>query len=488
MARVVNRPMSFKGNDLREGLISPRSSQAEGRAGTHRLHPLVWVIIGGALLRLVGWYGWGDWSPLINDDVRDYQQLATSLATTGKYADPNGNLISLRPPLYPAMVASVYAVFGIENNDVVRAIQAVLGLLTSVLVYRIGVVAYGERVGLWASAICSIYPSLLVYANLLLSETLFTFLLMGFTLLCAEAIRNNRLTLICSAGVVMALAALTRSIMLTFVPFLAILLLALWPGSASRRVVAMLIPIVAFALVIAPWAVRNTRLHKTLTFIDVMQGRNAMMGNYEYTPLERSWATISDVTGDQAWHRVLAKERAGEQHTQGQLDKLALRHGMRFVLHNPGLTLKRDAIKFFNFWQLEREFPAAARDGYFGPATTSKTLLLAAIFCGSYAATILTAIYGACCIQPSDGRIHWLLIVSILFPCAIHTLIFAHSRYHLPIIPLLAVYSAAALVNWRSLLSGIGTPRLAVATGLCALLVAGWVRELVFVDLELLLS
>jgi len=321
-----------------------------------------------------------------------------------------------------------------------------------------------------------------------LSETLFTFLLVGFTLLCAEAIRSNRLGLLLSAGVALGLAALTRSIMLTFVPFLAVFLLALWPGSTSRRVVATLLPIVAFALVIAPWAIRNTRLHKTLTFIDVMGGRNAMMGNYEYTPLERSWATISDVTGDRAWHRVLAKERAGKQQTQGQLDKLALRHGVRFVLQNPGLTLKRDAIKFFNFWQLEREFPAAARDGYFGPATTSKTLLLAVIFCGSYAATILTAMYGACCIQPLSGRIHWLLIVSILFPCAIHTLIFAHSRYHLPIMPLLAVYSAAALVHWRGLLSGSGTTRFAVATGLCALLVAGWVRELVFVDLKQFLS
>ena len=53
---------------------------------------------------------------------------------------------------------------------------------------------------------------------------------------------------------------------------------------------------------------------------------------------------------------------------QGQRDKAAMRRGFRFVFQNPLLTMKRDVVKFFNFWQLERIFIAGAARGYWGVA------------------------------------------------------------------------------------------------------------------------
>ena len=464
-------------------LHKPQPSPAKS---SRRVHPLVWILLAGALVRVGLWYAWGDWSPLINDDARDYQGLAVRLVTTGQYANERGHLSSLRPPLYPAMIAGIYHLFGITNDDAVRAIQAAAALLTVLLVYRVGVITYSRQVGLWAAALACFYPSLLGYANLLLSETFFTFFVVAVTWLPCEAIHRQRAAILIPLGIALGLGALTRSILLLFAPVLALFLLLSWRGGWGRRVVAAGLPLIVFAVVIAPWAVRNTRLQQTFTIIDVMGGRNAMMGNYEYTPMERSWATISDVPEERQWHRILHKDRKKNTPlTQGQVDKLALRHAIDFVRAHPGLTLQRDLVKFFNFWQLDRLLVAAATTGYFGTMTIPLQALLAAVVCGAYAVILLAAIFGACCYPPSDSRYHWFLIASILFPCAIHTLVFAHSRYHLPIVPLLSIYAAAAIVHFRELDRRRRTWGFRLAVTLCVVITLGWLRELVFVDFDL---
>lgn len=446
---------------------------------------MAWILLAGGVLRIVLWFAWAGWSPLLNADAEDYQGLATRLATTGTYTSASGQLISLRPPLYPAIVAATYNIAGIQNDAAVRAIQGCAGLVMVWFVYRLGLLVYSRRVALWAAGITCYYPALLAYANVLLSETWFTFFAIGFAWLVLEGVHRERVGWLVAAGVFLGLAALTRSIMLLFVPPLALYLLWAWPGSWSRRAAAAIVPVVVFALVITPWAIRNTRLQKTLAIIDVMGGRNAMMGNYEHTPTERSWATITDVTGERAWHQVLARESDGAaKGTQGQLDKRALNHAIRFVLANPVLTLKRDVVKFFNFWQLERTFVAAAQSGYFGDSKAA-VVVAAALTVGASAAVLLAAMFGICCVPPTDLRDHLFLVGSILFPCVIHSLIFAHERYRLPVMPLLILYAAAALFGWKEIWSRRRSAAFAVAVVLCLVLVAGWAREIAMVDLKL---
>src|SRR5581483_6835830 len=126
-----------------------------------------------------------------------------------------------------------------------------------------------------------------------------------------------------------------------------------------------------------------------------MGGRNFMMGNYRYTPLYRAWDAIS-IEGEQSWdHEVRAAYPPEQYATQGQVDKLALRQGLKFVRENPGLTLRRDLIKFFDFWGLERELIAGAGRGYWGHLGTPAIALLAAVVFGSYAAVMFLGIFGA---------------------------------------------------------------------------------------------
>ena len=450
------------------------------------------ILAVGLALRLVLLVGLGH-SPQLHSDEPDYNDLAVNLVEHGEFAFTSSvptSLVptSLRPPLYPAFVAGIYWLFGLENWPAVGAIQALLSLGTVWIVYRLGTVVYSTQVGLWAGALACFYPSLLGYNNLILSEVLFTFLLCSSLLALVRGLQNNSLATFAVSGVLLGLTALTRSVVWLFPTVLGLYLLAVVPGGLWRRVAAATLMCAAFAATIAPWAIRNSRLQETFVAIDVMGGRNLMMGNYEYTPLYRSWDAIS-VEGEHAWHQVLqSKGLLIDGGTQGTLDKIALRYGIAFMVAHPGLTMQRCLTKFVNFWQLERELIAGAKEGEFGIVSPITFLLLALLITASYAGAMFTGIFGAVLCPPQNLKIHGLFLMLIAFVCGLHTIVFGHSRYHLPLMPIVFIYSAAAMTHagliWRERRSG----RFVLASTLCLLLLASWGWELLWVDPQRYLS
>lgn len=445
---------------------------------------LIAIIVVGAALRfaLVAWF---HGRPLEVYDERDYERLATSLVETGRFAAESGTLISLRPPLYPGIMAAVYHVAGVGNHTALRVVQVLLSLATVLLVYQIVRDLYDERTALWAAGIASIYPSLVAATCFLLTETLFAFWLALFARCVQRFLTMPSLTKALSGGAVLALAALTRSIVWLFPPFLFLFLLATTRNvSILRRVGLAAASVVAFSIVLAPWAVRNSRLHETFVAVDVMGGRNFMMGNYEHTPLYRAWDAIS-ITGEKSWHHVLAAETPHYSGlTQGQIDKLALRRGLEFVAAHPGLTVQRCVIKFFNFWQLEREVVAGASRGYWGVSSQAVTLLLAGVIFTSYAVVLLSGILGLLLIPASDPKFSWFVLLLVAFICGVHTAVFGHSRYHLPLIPLIGIYSAATMANFRSIWAKRGSTMFRVAAAACLIFITSWVWEVVAIDLK----
>jgi 4-amino-4-deoxy-L-arabinose transferase-like glycosyltransferase len=467
-----------------EAAVPATAALGEGGGVRGGVHPLVWILLAGAALRLALWAWAGD-APLSIWDERDYNALAVGLAQRGEFAPRPGQPTSIRPPLYPAVVAAIYRLAGAEDHRAVRLLQAAASLGTILLVYRLGVGLYSRRVGTWAAGLYAFYPSLLGYNNLLLTEVLFTALLCAACGVLVGAFQRDSTARLLAGGVLLGLAALTRSVVWPFPAVFGLYLLATWGGTIWQRLLAILAFGLGFAAPIAPWAVRNTRLQETPTVIDVMGGRNFMMGNYAYTPMNRAWAAIG-IEGQRSWIGVLQAEHPREMPhlTQGQLDKLALRAAVRFVLEHPWLTLRRDAVKFFNFWGLERELIAGAARGYFGPVSAPVLVLLTLLIFGSYAAAMLAGIFGAAVRPPADRRAHGLLLLLIAFVCGLHTLAFGHSRYHLPLMPLVLVYAAAALVPARQIGASRGRWTFALACGLGGLLLAAWAAEVLIVDLD----
>lgn len=441
----------------------------------------MWILLLGAVLRLGLWLWFQD-RPIEVWDEKDYNTLAVGLVERGEFSLVPGQSMSPRPPLYPTAVAGVYLLCGVENYQAVRFLQACLSLLNVVLLYRLGSEVYSRRAGLWLAGLYCFYPSLLAYNNLLLTEVLFTFLLCAGCYLLIHALQRQQLRWLPATGVVLGLAALTRSVLWLFPPVLGVFLLFAWRGSLRQRVLAAILQLAAFAVTLAPWAIRTTRVEETFIPIDTMGGRNFMMGNYRHTPLYRSWDAIS-LEGEESWHHeVHAQHPPSERRTQGQLDKLALRHGIQFVLANPGLTLKRDLVKCAQFWGLERELVAGAAQGYFGKTSGPALIALTLVICGGYAGAMLLGVFGAVQTPPSDRRIQWFLLLVIAFVCGIHTVTFGHSRYHLPVVPLILVFAATACAHARLIWQRGRRRSLWIAVGLSLVFVGVWLWEILVVE------
>jgi 4-amino-4-deoxy-L-arabinose transferase-like glycosyltransferase len=477
-AAVVTDPTP---NSTVTELAGPASTARRGAA----VSPLVYILLAGVAVRALLWYGFRS-EPLNVFDEREYHALAVNLLRYGEYTfTPGETPTSLRPPLYPALVAGIYSVAGEGNFAAVRLLQAAISLVTVMTAFWLGRVVAPRRVAYWQAGLLCFYPSLLVYNNLLLSEVLFTFLLTLACLLTVLGLQRCSIGLFAATGLVLGLAALTRSVVWLAPPFLAAFLLFVSRDSWTRRLAAAAALLCAFVLSIAPWAVRNTRVQGTIVAIDVMGGRNFMMGNYRYTPLYRSWDAIS-IEGERSWDQEIRATYPDDMRTtQGKIDKLALAQGLKFVRENPGLTLKRSIVKFFDFWGLERELSAGAGKGFYGQIPKLVFVGLTALIAGAYGAAIFLAFFGLVFAPPIDRRVHWLLVCVIAYVCGLHTIAFGHSRYHLPLMPLVLLYTAGAVTQARTIWARRRSLRFGFAVVLCAGLLAGWTWNFFAVDWQL---
>jgi hypothetical protein len=157
-----------------------------------------------------------------------------------------------------------------------------------------------------------------------------------------------------------------------------------------------------------------------------------------------------------------------------------MRYAIDYVLAHPGQTLVRSTAKFFHFWQLERELVAGGQRGIWGSFSTSLLLLMAAAILGVYCLVMVWGLFGMCLAPPQNRAMHALLILLVLFVTALHSLAFGHSRYHLPLMPIVIVYAAAAVVNWRAIAANWRTWPFAVASAMSLVLAASWVWDLAF--------
>ncbi len=456
----------------------------ENPAGNRKSAALLAILVCGLAARLVLLFCLQG-EPLHIIDEQQYNDIAVSMAKTGNFATSSGELTSIRPPLFVWMAAGVYRLLGVENPTlvftVIRGINVALSLLSTVIVYWLGKRLFGnEETALTAAGLFCFYPSLVWLNFTLLTETLFIFwlVLSVYLAICMLDKRSDKekgrlkrligLSILC--GVCLGLGALTRSILWLAIPCLSAFLFLFLPcgtgsgtgrisklggwlersGWFERSVCAGLVFLSGF-LTILPWAVRNTRLQKTVTIVDCMSGRNLMMGNYEYTPMYRAWDAIS-MEPPRDWISVLR----GYTHpfnalTQGQKDKIAGKYAKEYIVSHPGLTAARCGMKLFCFWQLERSLPGAVRQGWYGAGPLAAGLITIVVW-GVFVLTFLFSLAGAALwILDGSARRNWragllLLCVVGLF-WGVHTLVFAHSRYHLPLIFVLSLFAGYFLVQ-----------------------------------------
>lgn len=144
----------------------------------------------------------------------------------------------------------------------VRVLQAFIGAATCYVVYRLALaVSRDARAGLIAAGALAIAPSFVIEPSLILTETLYMFLLATglwvYLRGCGLELPANRANprALALAGGLLGLAALTRAALLLFPLGLALHLLLLFGWRRGLRPAALLLAV--YILVVSTWTVYN---------------------------------------------------------------------------------------------------------------------------------------------------------------------------------------------------------------------------------------
>jgi 4-amino-4-deoxy-L-arabinose transferase-like glycosyltransferase len=448
-----------------------------GWLNRHRL--LTAVFVCGLAVRVSILWSTADLGPKNSDELH-YIELATSLLAGRGFAWESGERTSLRPPLYPAFVAGIWSVAGAGNLLAVRLVQTALALLTAILAFDLGRRLWGSSVGAVAASAMWLYPTLIFLSVTILTETLFTTLLLAFLLLSVILLDRPRPATALACGLVLGLGALTRSVLwplpLVVCPMFGLLV----RGTRAQRMLVPAIFLAGYALVVVPWSVRNTQLQGVFTVVDTMGGLNLRMCNYEHTPEDRMWDAVS-LTGERSWVYAFTQEAHPQPVTEGMKDRWAQRMAVQYIADHPGTTARRALIKFADFWGLERTYIAGVQEGLYTPPVWFAAAAIVAIT-ASWIALALLGGAGIWLTAPA-ARAHLVLLLPVLAIAAAHTATFGHPRYHVPLVPILALYAAGI---WQAgpVRTFLATrPAVYGAALTVAALLAIWIRQ-VLVEAE----
>lgn len=388
-------------------------------------------------------------------DMAQYHERALALLTTGTLPD------ALRGPGYPALLAAAYALGG-PTFWTARVANALVGglltLVTGVVAARAGA---GPRAWV-ASAIVALYPALVLSSVYLMPDTLYALLALAALLL----VRHRAPAFAVPAGVVAALAILTRSVGLALVGVS--VLVGAW-AVATRQAPSRLawsrvaIFVAACLLALAPWLRFTTRVAGG-PLLDATSGMNVLLGNH-------AGATGRLQMADDA---PLRQQFVHGAASEADANARALRAGVSWALANSAASLRLAFVKAGYLLGLEgREHVWVYGQGYFGPRAPWLVTAWGVALIASFPLLVVAAAVGAARARGPLAATHVALIGFVVLTCALHVASFGESRFHLPLVPVLAV--AASLGHGP--LSNAGVSRLAAAAVIVALLAIAWTSQ-----------
>jgi len=366
-----------------------------------------------------------DETALAWDDARHYHRIARNILE-GRGLGLDGDHQVERPPAYPLFLAALYFCnrhLGVTDDFVlVRLAQAVLDTLTVVLIWWMAAHLFGRRSGLLAALLAALYPFSVFYTGLLLSETLAVFFVALTLALLVRAFEAKQLSHPLAAGAALGLLCLTRSSFL-LAPVLLVPIWCLLRRRWRRGLAQSLLILLAWAVVMLPWVVRNARL----------------TGHFVPGTLTAGWS-LYEAAGPEAdggprmertpWPAEVWP-REGSPLDEYQADRHLLRLAREHMLKDPGRTARLALVKLRRLWN---PFPNVV--DYRSPVYLVVSVL-------GYAPVMLLAAL-AVVLKRRQWRQWLVLVLPALYLSGIHAVFVGSIRYRVPAMPGLIVLAGAA--------------------------------------------
>ncbi|MHC4135094.1 MAG: glycosyltransferase family 39 protein [Planctomycetota bacterium] len=359
-----------------------------------------------------------------------YDGIATRLVDEGTYALRPDRPTAQRLPLYPLMIAALYALAPGEYVLLTQLVQALLAATTVVLLFFLGRRVAGDRCGYLAALLYALYPNSILLAARCHTEVLFTLLVTAWALVWVRAFPGRSLLPpAIGSGLLLGLALLTRGTLLLFPPWLLLTLLACKPLRTRRVALLTLCMTLVAGMTLSPWIIRNYRRSgylfpsSTWSYAPAFHGYHFSRGFFAHggrgLDLDQS---ASRTRGERLieFEAVLDRE-SSPIGREWRADQLAGRFWREALLEDPvaslgtfgrGLVLVWFAN--FNRWS-----------NLLGAVIHLPLLVLFVVFLWRR--------------RRDAGPELWLLVSLILYVNALHALVYPHVRYFTPVIPLVLV-------------------------------------------------
>jgi 4-amino-4-deoxy-L-arabinose transferase-like glycosyltransferase len=193
------------------------------------------------------------------DDALAYTALAKSLYEDGSYGGPSFSNSSDWSPGAPLLYAGAYYATGGARDGVARLLQALMGVLAIVFVYLLGRRIACRPAGLIAAAGVAIYPPFIHSTGAVLSEPPAILTLPAAILAFLWAAERRGTWEWVVPGLLLGVTALIRpEYVAVGLALAAVALILRWrEGGPAVALPATAVLVVAMALPLAPWVVRN---------------------------------------------------------------------------------------------------------------------------------------------------------------------------------------------------------------------------------------
>ena len=201
-------------------------------------------------------------------------RLARSIATGQGFSSPTDlptGPSAWAPPLYPYILAGVFKLFGVYSALsawVILAFNSVFAALTCLTLYRIAEKTYNASVARATAWTWAIFPYAIYWPVRVVWETSLTAFLLSLALLLTLRMADEppRLRLWILFGLLWGVIALTNTAVVSMMPF-CLLWLLYWLPRRSAQFVGAASCVLAAALVVSPWLVRNYQVFGQFIFV-----------------------------------------------------------------------------------------------------------------------------------------------------------------------------------------------------------------------------
>lgn len=304
-----------------------------------------WVLMALTILGLAVrlWAAWArnqqvpDTAARLMGDELGYSELAVSLLH-GEFFEWPG-----RMPVYPIFLAACFRLFGISYAKVLY-VQAIVGALVVPLTFVFARRFTAARGALLAAALVAVHYALVVQTQFLMSENLYTPLLLLAVIALQRAVEAPKTRRWVRAGALLALATLCRPTS-AWMPILLLWLLPrAWP--LRQKVTATAAYLLAMAAVMAPWTYHNYQTFHRLMPLTV-PGAVVLQASPEYYHLIQEKRR----TSVQAFQHELNPERNGGYNPLSiEGSEHFTKRGLDSIRAEPLVYLGYSLQKFIFYW------------------------------------------------------------------------------------------------------------------------------------------